>query len=51
MLFRSDLFAQVNLSQLALALAAEDCELISAQERDESLESYFIDLVGGGQHA
>ena len=48
---QADLFAQVNLSQLALALAAEDCELISAQERDESLESYFIDLVGGGQHA
>lgn len=48
---QADLFAQVNLSQLAMALAAEDCELISAQERDESLESYFIHLVGGGRHA
>lgn len=46
---QADLFAQVNLSQLALALAEVQCELRSAQERDESLESYFINLVGGGR--
>ena len=46
---QADLFAQVNISQLALALAQVQCELISAQERDESLESYFISLVGGGR--
>ena len=26
------------------------CDLITATERDESLESYYISLVGGGSH-
>ena len=45
---RADLFAQPVISQLSAALAEENCQLLSAQERDESLESYFINLVGGG---
>ena len=44
----ADVFAQLNVSQLTLALAKEDCEVLSMQERDESLESFFINLVGGG---
>jgi len=48
---RADVFAQINISQLSRALDAEGCELLSAQERDESLESYFVNLVGGGDHA
>lgn len=48
---RADLFAQPVISQLFAALAKEGCELLSAQERDESLESYFINLVGGESHA
>ena len=47
---KADLFAQPVISRLSAALAAEGCELLSAQERDESLESYFINLVGGGSH-
>lgn len=47
---QADVYAQVNLSQLTLALAKEDCELQAAREKDESLESYFISLVGGGDH-
>ena len=43
-------FAQLNISQLSKALEAEGCELLSAHERDESLESYFVNLVGGGTH-
>ena len=43
-----DVYERLNVSQLALALAAQDCELLSVQERDESLESYFVGLVGGG---
>lgn len=46
---QADIFSQVNISPLALALAQVQCELVSAQERDESLESYFISLVGGGK--
>ena len=44
---QADVFAQVNISRLSRALDAEGCELLSAQERDESLESYFVNLVGG----
>ena len=47
---RADLFAQPVISQLSAALAEENCQLLSALERDESLESYFINLVGGGSH-
>ena len=47
---KADVFAQVNISQLSKALDNQGCELLSAQERDESLESYFVNLVGGGSH-
>jgi ABC-2 type transport system ATP-binding protein len=47
----ADVFAKVNVTQLAAALAKEHCEVLSMQERDESLESYYISLVGGGDHA
>ena len=47
---QADVFARVNLSGLVNALAKENCELIAAQERDESLESYYVNLVGGVRH-
>lgn len=47
----ADVYAQINVSSLALALAKENCEVISMRERDESLESYYIGLVGGGENA
>ena len=46
----ADIFAKLNISKLTMALAIEDCELISVQEKDESLESYFVSLVGGDSH-
>ena len=45
----ADVFARVNVTQLTVALANDNCEVLSMQERDESLESYFISLVGGGE--
>ncbi|MCM1057764.1 MAG: ATP-binding cassette domain-containing protein [Firmicutes bacterium] len=45
----ADIFAKVNVTGLALALSKEDCEIVSMQERDESLESYYVSLVGGGR--
>lgn len=41
----ADVFAKVNVSKLAMALAKENCEVLSMQERDESLESYYVSLV------
>lgn len=46
----ADVFAKINVSKLTLALSKENCEVISMQERDESLESYYIGLVGGGKN-
>lgn len=43
----ADIFAKLNVSELAFALDKENCQLLSMQEHDESLESYFISLVGG----
>lgn len=47
---RVDVFGRIHISQLTLALAKENCEVISMQERDESLENYYISLVGGASH-
>lgn len=46
----ADVYAKVNVSQLTLALAKENCEVVSMQERDESLESYYVSLVGGKEN-
>ncbi len=43
----ADVFAKVNVSKLTMALSKEACEVVSMQERDESLESYYVSLVGG----
>lgn len=48
---QADVFAKLNITQLTLALSKDGCELQEVQERDESLESYFVSLVGGGSNA
>jgi len=45
----ADVYEKVNISRFTAALAKENCEVISMQERDESLESYYVGLVGGGR--
>lgn len=47
----ADVYAKVPVSSLTAALAKENCEVISMLERDESLESYYISLIGGGKNA
>lgn len=48
---QADVFARVNVSQLTVALSKENCEVLSMQERDESLESYYVNLMGGEHDA
>lgn len=43
----ADIYSAVNVSQLVLKLSEKDCDVISMAERDESLEGYYINLVGG----
>ena len=47
----ADIYAKVNITRLTRALEEEDCELLGVQERDETLESYYISLVGGMRNA
>lgn len=47
----ADIFGEVNITDLALSLAREGCEILSVHEREESLENYYINLVGGSHHA
>lgn len=43
------IFSDVNISRLVSAMSEFDCELISSKEHEESLESYFINIVGGAK--
>lgn len=45
----ADVYGKVNITKLTQALAGENCEILSVRERDESLESYYINLIGGGR--
>lgn len=47
---KADIFAEIKVTELVLALAEEGCEVVSMSERDESLESYYISLVGGDRN-
>ena len=47
---QANIYGKIILSELVLALAEEKCQLISSHEQDENLETYFINLVGGGEN-
>ena len=46
----ADIFGKPNVTQLVHELDKENCILDSFQEHDETLESFFISLVGGESH-
>lgn len=43
----ADIFAKINITPFVLSLSEENCEVLSMTERDESLESDYVNLVGG----
>ena len=45
----ADLFTKLSATKLINAISLENCEVFTMTERDESLESYFINLVGGAK--
>lgn len=47
---RVQLFGETNITELTLALADEGCQINTVREKDESLESYYVTLIGGEQH-
>lgn len=47
----ANVFGEWNVTELTLRLAQENCTIKSMASRDESLESYYINLMGGASHA
>ncbi len=47
----ADIFGHVDITDISLSLAGENCKIITINEKDESLESYYIRLIGGEEHA
>lgn len=47
----ADIYGSINISELTLKLHENGCMISSIFENDETLESYFINLVGGGDNA
>ena len=46
-----DIFADVQVTKLAVEALKENCVIYSMKERDESLESFYMNLIGGAHHA
>lgn len=49
--FKADVYGDVPVTDLVDALAKENCKVYSMKEQDESLESYYMNLIGGGCNA
>lgn len=47
---KARIFEKLSVTLLTEQLSAHGCELIGVTEADESLESFFLDLVGGGNN-
>ena len=47
----ADIFSDVPVTKLTLEAQRENCEIYSLRERDESLESFYMNLMGGAHHA
>lgn len=43
----ADIFGEFGITELVLALHGENCSVRSLRERNQSLEAFYIDLVGG----
>ena len=46
----ADIYGTVRVTELVRCLADAHCEVVRIHERDESLESYYIRLIGGGSY-
>ena len=46
----ADVYGELEVTELVMALAEEGCRTLSIQEFEEGLENYYLNLVGGGRH-
>lgn len=43
----ADVFAKLSITPLTVELSKENCEILSLTEKEETLESYYLSLIGG----
>ncbi len=48
---RADVYGEIEVSTLVMSLNEQGCRVISVKEKEESLESYYMSIVGGGEIA
>lgn len=46
----ADIYSEITITELVNALSKQNCELISVKDRDESLEGFYLNLLGGERH-
>ena len=46
----ANVYGEIPISELTLELAKDRCRILSLHEKDETLESYYINLTGGGRY-
>ena len=46
----ANVYGEIPISELTLELAKDQCRILSLHEEDETLESYYINLTGGGRY-
>lgn len=46
----ADIYGEIGVTELTIALSEANCQVKTMHEHNESLESYYINLVGGGSH-
>ena len=46
----ADIFADVQATELIEKAAKENCTVFSMKERDEILESFYMNLIGGARN-
>ena len=46
----ANVYGEIPISELTLELAKNQCRILSLHEKDETLESYYINLTGGGRY-
>ena len=46
-----EVYGEININKLMIDLTQHDCQVLSINTSEESLESYFMELVGGTENA
>ena len=46
----ADVYAELNFSEVAKDFEKVGCTIINMQERDESLEAFYLSLLGGNDN-